>query len=197
MYNDNKMISCLEGKIIFKGERFAIISVNGISYRVFVAPDFFGKVKENAEQVKIWTHLYVREDTIELYGFLGYAEMEFFETLIQISGIGPKSAMGVLGVAPLDTLKKAIAAGETTYLTKVSGIGRKIAEKIILELRDKMGKVGYGDENATLKGEEDVLKALRVLGYSYSEAREAIKKLPSDISGTDQRVKEALKILSR
>jgi len=174
-----------------------VIDVGGVGYRIFVGPDVLRKAKTK-EQFKLWTHLYLREDTIELYGFLEYAELNFFETLIQISGIGPKSALGVLSVAPLDTLKSAIASGDTSYLTQVSGIGKKIAEKIILELRDKLGKIGFsGEENVFLKEEGDVLKALRTLGYSYEEAREAIKRLPNDIIGTQNRVKEALKILSK
>jgi len=174
-----------------------VIEANGIGYRVFVGPDVLRKAKKE-ETIKLWTHLYVREDSMELYGFSEYAELDFFEILIQISGIGPKSALGVLSVAPLDTLKRAIASGETSYLTQVSGIGKKIAEKIILELKDKLGKIGFGaEENIFLKEEEDVLRALRTLGYSYSEAREAIKQLPSNITGTQERVKEALKILSK
>jgi len=191
------MISCIEGKIIFKGERFVVIDTNGVGYRIFVGPDVLRKAKTK-EQFKLWTHLHLREDTMELYGFLEYAELEFFQTIIQISGIGPKSGLGVLAVAPLDTLKRAIAAGETSYLTQVSGIGKKIAEKIILELRDKLGKIGFaGEENAFLKEEGDVLQVLRTLGYSYSEARDAIKQLPPDIVGTQERVKEALKILGK
>ena len=191
------MISCVEGKIIFKGERFVIIDANGVGYRIFAGPDVLRKAKTK-EQLKLWIHLHLREDTMELYGFLEYAELEFFEALIRISGVGPKSALGVLSVAPLDTLKQAIAAGEISYLTKVSGIGKKIAEKIILELRDKLGKIGYaGEEKIFLKEEEDVLRALRTLGYSYQEAREAIKQLPADISGSQERLKQALKILGK
>jgi Holliday junction DNA helicase RuvA len=191
------MISFIEGKIIFKGERFVVADVNGVGYRIFVGPEVLRKTKKE-EMIKLWTHLYVREDAMELYGFSEYAELDFFETLIQISGIGPRSALGVLAVAPLDTLKRAIAGGETSYLTQVSGIGKKIAEKIILELRDKLGKVGFGAEgNIFLKEEEDVLKALRALGYSYSEVRDVLKQLPSNISGTQDRVKEALKILGK
>ena len=191
------MISCIEGKIVFKGERFVIIDANGVGYRVFAGPDVLRKAKIK-EQLKLWTHLHLREDTIELYGFLEYAELDFFQTLIQISGIGPKSALGVLAVAPLDTLKRAIAAGETSYLTQVSGIGKKIAEKIILELRDKLGKIGFaGEENIFLKEEGDALKALRTLGYSYQEARDALKQIPSGITGTQDHVKEALKILGK
>ena len=191
------MISCIEGKVILKGERFVIIETGGVGYRIFVGPTVFDKLKKNNDRIKLWTHLHLREDSVELYGFLEYAELEFFETLIQISGVGPKSALGVLNVAPLDTLKHAIASGEISYLTKVSGIGKKIAEKIILELRDKLGKIGYTGEKAFLKEEEDALRALRSLGYSYSEAREALKQVPSEISGTQERVKESLKILGK
>ncbi len=191
------MISCLEGKVILKGERFVIIETGGVGYRIFVGPTVFDKLKKNNDRIKLWTHLHLREDSVELYGFLEYAELEFFETLIQISGVGPKSALGVLNVAPLDTLKHAIASGEISYLTKVSGIGKKIAEKIILELRDKLGKIGYTGEKAFLKEEEDALRALRSLGYSYSEAREALKEVPPKISGTQERVKESLKILGK
>ena len=191
------MISYLEGKVILKGERFVIIETGGVGYRIFVGPSVFVKIGKNNDRIKLWTHLHLREDSVELYGFLEYAELEFFETLIQISGVGPKSALGVLNVAPLDTLKHAIASGEISYLTKVSGIGKKIAEKIILELRDKLGKIGYTGEKAFLKEEEDALRALRSLGYSYSEAREALKQVPSKISGTQERVKESLKILGK
>ncbi len=110
-----------------------VINIGGVGYRVFAGPDVLRKAKKE-ETIKLWTHLHVKEDAIELYGFLEYAELNFFETLIQISGIGPKSALGVLAVAPLDTLKSAIASGETSYLTQVSGIGKKIAEKTGISL---------------------------------------------------------------
>ncbi len=191
------MVSSVEGKIIFRAERFVIVESGGIGYRIFTTSDAIHTLAKNQKIIKFWTHLYLREDTVELYGFLEYSELEFFEILIQISGIGPKSALGVLAVAPLDTLKKAISSGETSYLTKVSGIGRKIAEKIILELKDKMGKIGSAEEGIFLREEGDVLKALRSLGYSLEEAREALKKLPSEIEGAEKRVKEALKILGQ
>lgn len=192
------MISYIEGKIIFKGERFVVIDVNGVGYRVFVALSSFGKIPKKNEPAKLWTHLYMREDALELYGFPEYAELEFFETLIHISGIGPKSALGILSIAPVDTLKRAIASGETSYLIKVSGIGRKTAEKIILELKDKLGRGSFGEfEAAVFKEEEDVFRALRTLGYSMEEARDAIKQLPPDIKGTQKRIKEVLKNLGK
>jgi Holliday junction DNA helicase RuvA len=117
--------------------------------------------------------------------------------LISISGIGPKGALGVLSVASVDTLRKAISAGDTSYLTKVSGIGKKIAEKIVLELKEKLGGADFISGSETLQEEQDAIEALQALGYSMSEAREALKQISVDISGTSARVKEALKNLGK
>ena len=187
------MIGCVEGKVIFKGERYAILSVSGIGYKIFVSAGV-GKNLEMGKETKLWTHLHVKEEALELYGFLHQAELEFFELLISISGIGPKSALGVLSVAPIDTIKRAISTGDTSYLTKVSGIGRKTAEKIVLELKDKMGfgKTTYAGEE--LKEDADILDALVSLGYYQKDARDMIQKIPHDIKGRDKRLKEALKI---
>ena len=187
------MISYIEGKIKLRTGKFLIIAVGGVGHKVFVLPDV---LKKSGDNISLWTHLRVREDALDLYGFESYPEMEFFETLIQISGIGPKSAMGILSIAPLDTIKKAIASGEVSYLTKVSGIGKKTAERIIVELRDKMGKLDESS-GAMFKDEQDVLEALKSLGYSPSEAREAIKKIPDSATGINARIKEALKMLGK
>lgn len=190
------MIVHIEGKIKMKGDKFLVIETNGIGYRVFVDSQTIKVSPSKEEEISLWTHLHVREDAMELYGFKEYAELEFFEMLIQISGIGPKSALGILSVAPLDTLKKAISSGETAYLTKVSGVGRKTAEKIILELRDKMGELSHA-EGMMFREEQDVLEALQSLGYSKTEVREALKNLPAETKGTNNRIKEALKTLGR
>ncbi|NOY35812.1 MAG: Holliday junction branch migration protein RuvA [bacterium] len=192
------MISHLSGKVLMRGDRFVALDVSGVGYKIFVMPEALKEARKNPDGLSLWTHLHVRENALELYGFMEYAELEFFEMLIQISGIGPKSGLGVLAVAPLDTLKRAISAGDTSYLTKVSGIGRKIAEKIVLELRDKMGGLDLGETgNAMLKEEGDVLEALQSLGYSLSEAREALKKIPLEIKGANARIKAALKEIGR
>ena len=186
------MISHLEGKIMFKGERHIILSIGGIGYKIFAATQTLKNLNQD-DTVKLWTHLHVKEDALELYGFLHRAELEFFDLLISISGIGPKSALGVLSVAPVDTLKRAISSGDTSYLTKVSGIGGKTAGKIVLELKDKLG---FGV--ASLVGEElqddaDIMEALISLGYAQKDARDMIQKIPKDIKGREKRLKEALK----
>lgn len=188
------MIISLEGKVTFKGLRYVILEVGGIGYKVFVSPETLRKVSQSDGKIKIFTSLYVREDALELYGFLTLAEMELFETLNGVSGVGPRTALGVLGVGSVDMLKRAIASGETSYLTKVSGIGRKTAERIIIELREKMGKGVEGSDE--FRHEEDALDALRSLGYSLREAREALNKVPQDIRGASERIKAALNVLS-
>lgn len=191
------MIAHLDGTIIFKGERYLVISAGGVGYRVFMAPEALKKLPEKGGDIKLWTHLYVRENALELYGFLHQAELEFFETLINISGIGPKGGLGIMNIAPLDTLKKAIAAGDTSYLTRVSGIGRKTAEKIVLELKEKMAGKGISVEAPELKEEADALEALISLGYSQSEAREALRQAPNEATSPEKRIKEALKKIGR
>ena len=190
------MLSAIEGEVELKGERTVILNTGSVSYRVFASRETLRKIPEKGQKIKLWTHLYQREDTQELYGFLHYAELEFFEMLIQIPGIGPKSGLGIMAVAPLDTLKQAIASGDTSYLTKVSGIGRKTAEKVILELREKMAGRGVSVVGAPeLKEESDALDALIALGYTQSEAREALANIPKEIRGASERVKATLQRL--
>lgn len=191
------MIAKIEGQISYIGNRFLIVDVSGVGYKLFVTNEAISLSKVE-ESIKLWVHTAVRENSIDLYGFLDVEELSFFELLLDVSGIGPKSALSTLSVAPVSTLRKAIASGDTTYLNKVSGIGRKTAEKIIIELKDKLKE--YEGDIATsqvMQEERDILEALRTLGYSQDEAREAIKKIPSNMTEMNNRLKEALKIIGR
>ena len=185
------MIGSIKGKIILKNEKFVIVETGGVGYKISASPDTLSKLTKTDETVSFWIHTHVREDALDLYGFLDYRELEFFEMLINVSGIGPKSALIILSIASIETLKKAIATGDISYLTKISGIGKKTAEKIIIELRDKIGEE---KSDISLKGELDALEALKSLGYSQNEAREALKKVSAD-SDTNGKIREALKIL--
>ena len=189
------MIGYLEGTIIFRGEKHIVLNVQGVGYTVFVAAPTQKQIPTEG-MVKLWTHLSVKENALELYGFLYPAERDFFELLISISGIGPKSALGILSLAPIDTLKRAISSGDTSYLTKVSGIGRKTAEKIVLELRDKMGsgKISYGE--GVMQDDADIAEALLSLGYSQKEAREMTQNISPSVHGREARLKEALKTIN-
>jgi len=188
------MIGRIKGKIVFIGDKFLIVDTGGVGYKVFVNNETIIEGKLNNE-TSLWTYTSVRENAIDLYGFLEMESLSFFELLLDVSGIGPKSAISILNIAPIETLAKAIATGDTSYLNKVSGIGRKTAEKIVLELRDKLS-AWKGENIESLKDEGDVIEALKALGYSPSEARNALKKVSPETTGTNNRVKEALRLLN-
>jgi len=192
------MISHLEGKILYKDLKSIVLDVNGVGYKIAVTPDILFDIdKKNAEKISLWTYLVVREDALNLYGFQNKEDLDFFELLISISGIGPKTAMGVLSVAGISTLKRAISSGDTSHLTKVSGIGRKIAEKIVLELKDKIGHFEKGDEGENAESDSDAIEALRAIGYSERESRDALKKVPKEIEGVQNKIKYMLKALGK
>lgn len=193
------MIGSIKGKIILKTDKSLIVETDGVGYKISVSSDTLSKLDalrlrsgQNDAIASFWIHTHVREDILDLYGFLDRQELEFFEMLINVSGIGPKGALSILGIASIETLRKAISTGDTAYLTKVSGIGRKTAEKIIIELRDKIGEEKTG---TSLQGELDALEALKSLGYSQGEAREALKKILPN-TDTNTKIRESLKILS-
>lgn len=188
-----RMIGRIEGEVSAKRAGFVIVSVGGVGYKVAVPREMLFKIKEKAH-VSFWTHLAVREDALDLYGFTSEEELEFFELLLGVPGIGPKHALSVLNIAPVGNLRSAIAANNASYLTKVSGVGKKTAEKIVLELKDKVGKGSAADSKALL-GDEETLEAMRALGYTPSEAREALRKVPADIEGASARLREALRFV--
>lgn len=185
------MIGSIRGKITLKTDKFLIVEAGGVGYKVNVSPDALSRTNKLGEEIFLWIHTHVREDSFDLYGFLDRDELEFFEMLISVSGIGPKGALSILSTTTVETLKTAIRTGDTGYLTKISGIGRKTAEKIVIELRDKLGKE---IEGTTLRDEMDALEALKSLGYSQNEARDALKEVAGDLS-TNAKIKSALKIL--
>ncbi len=189
------MIGSIKGKIILKTEKFVIVEANGVGYKISVSPDTLSKIKKIDDEIFLFIHTHVREDILDLYGFLDREELEFFEMLINVSGIGPKGALSILGVATIETLKKAIGTNDTAYLTKISGIGRKTAEKIVIELRDKVAEITNNEKGgSSLQIELDALEALKSLGYSQNEAREALKKVSASVD-TNAKIREALKIL--
>lgn len=189
----NPMIGFLEGTVRALSAGRAIISVGGVGYKVAAVKQTLLKLTPGKD-TSLWTHLVVREDVLDLYGFETEPELRFFEMLLTVSGVGPRSALAILDIASIETMRTAIARGNSEYLTKVSGIGRKTAEKIVIELREK---VGVGDEGTSLalKGDEEALEAMRSLGYSPAEARDALRKVPHDITGSNDRLREALKQL--
>ncbi len=187
------MIGHIEGKVAALRGNFCIVSASGVGYKIASTKDVLQKMREG-QTVSLWTHTAVREDALDLFGFPSEKDLEFFELLLTVSGIGPKSALGILNVAPAQTLRSAIAAGNATYLTNVSGIGKKTAQKILFELKDKIAATSL---DTTLRSDEDALEAMKALGYSTQEAREALKHVPGSVVGSQARLREALRTLGR
>jgi holliday junction DNA helicase RuvA len=188
------MISRLTGTIIHADLRFLVIDVNGVGYKVYTTAGVLEKHLQDT--VSFWTYLAVREDALDLYGFPTKDELDVFEMLLTVNGIGPKSALNVLNLANPATIRKAVATEDPGYLTKVSGVSKKQAEKIVLELKNKLIVVTEEADAANTYG-SDSLEALIALGYSERDSREALKKVPKEIQDTSECVKHALKILAK
>lgn len=187
------MIGHLRGGVFAVHSGFAIISAGGVGYKVATTRETLASIK-GKKVVALWTHLAVRENALDLYGFATEEGLKFFELLLTVPGIGPKSALAVIDIASIGTLRNAVAAGNASYLTNVSGIGKKTAEKIVLELKDKVSATD--EKGVSLSGDEEALQAMRALGYTQSEAREALRKVPANIERASERLREALKIVS-
>lgn len=188
------MIGSLKGTIEYKSTNYIILETNGVGYKVFVTPALMFGLK-TGQSLNLVTLTYVREDQITLYGFEGLPELEFFEMLLTVSGVGPKSALGIMSLAGLDMIKSAIASGDATVFTKVSGIGRKTAERVIIELKDKLK--AQVDALPVAKEHSEAMDALLALGYSAQEARDALKSVPIDVTNLQDKVKVALKALTK
>src|SRR3989344_3999734 len=190
------MIGKLSGQLAYRSAKFIILETGGVGYRVFISDETLRQLPTIlGAELALWTHLAVRENALDLYGFAARAELEFFELLLSVSGVGPKSALAILSLAPPETLTKAITASDSAYLTRVSGIGRKSAEKIIIELRDKV--VGLGGGGGVWEQESEALKAPQPLGYGAREAREALKQVDPTLTDLGDKVRAALKLLVR
>lgn len=185
------MIASLKGKVSLIKDKFIILETNNIGYKVFLNEDSKNSLKEEAEYF-FYIYSHIREDSFDLYGFLDYNELEFFEMLITVSGIGPKGALGILNVANSESLKQAIKKEDLAYLNKISGIGKKTAEKIILELKDKI-TITIDPNN---QNDLDVLEALKALGYSSYEVRNILKEIDPSLE-TNAKIREALKLLGK
>ena len=197
------MISYLQGKIILKKEKFVIIEVAGIGYKVFLsrqtllklpafAPEELRQGKPEIGSVKFFIYHDIKEDKSDLYGFLTYEELEFFETLNDIRGIGPKAALELSVVGPLEKIKDKILKQDENVFAGIPGIGQKRAMTIILELTGKIKQLGQKSSSA-----DEAENALVQLGFSKQQAKEALSHIASDIKNTEERIKLALKNLGK
>lgn len=191
------MIYNINGKLTAKKDNFVIIETSGIGFKVFVSEKTAKNLPVIGEKAELFTNLHLREDGLDLYGFKTPEELDFFELLVSISGVGPKSAISILNIAEIKNLKAAIKEGRPDLLTRASGIGRKTAERIILELRNKVQAEKSELSVKKMETDSDLAETLAGLGYRRDQAREALNKVDEKITNLEERLKTALKILNK
>lgn len=190
------MISYIKGKIISIEPQEVIVVVQNIGYGIHVSTSLASSVL-SGQEIELFTYQHVREDSLDLFGFQTNYELGMFKKLIGISGIGPKSALGILSSVSVEQLEEAITTGNAAVLTKISGVGKKTAERIVLELKGKVLPGATSHLSAAGSMDLEVMEALEQLGYRADQARDALKSLQGDFSGSDEKLKAALKYLGR
>ncbi len=193
------MIGSLRGEIIDKAEDALLVEVGGVGFYV-LAPTTLLDVLEVGAHAQLFTHLYVREQELTLFGFPDREELELFRTLLKVQGIGPKVALAILSHLPAETLRQAIAREEAALLARVPGIGPKKAKQIVFQLRDKIGLEDIFVTAAPIhEGDSEVIAALTALGYSVVEAQAALQQLPKEAKNepVEEKIRLALSSLAR
>lgn len=187
------MIYSVNGVVKLKAKGFVVVEVAGVGYKLTCPLSVLSRLPATGEAVSLLTHHHVREDASELYGFLTDSELSLFESLISISGVGPKSAMGIMGVAATEEIIAAINEGRIDLLSKASGVGKKTAERVILELKGKLTFADTGGTIHKMEGDLELEETLVSLGYSKAQAKAAIGKLDPQLVDFNDRLKAVLK----
>jgi len=190
------VIASLRGRLKAVRDDSVIIDVGGVGYRVHVPGPTLGELGDIGQVVELHTHLYVRENDVALYGFQSLAELDLFVMLISVSGIGPRTALATLSAFSPETLRNALVQGDALALTRIPGIGPKTAQRLIFDLRDKVGAAVDAWVAPGISPEDvDVIDALTSLGYSVLEAQSALRAVPKDLRELDERILAALRSL--
>ena len=190
------MINYLSGTIQAKQENSLTLNVNGVGYQIFVTPEVLSKSKLKQKK-DFFCYLKVAENIMQLYGFEKQQQKSFFELLLSVSGVGPKSALHTLSIAKVNEIKSSILNQDPAVLTRVSGIGQKTAEKIVVELKNKIKDVALSSPAGSVTASAEAFDALKNLGYSNSEIRHTLRNLPAKIKDEDEIIKYALKNLGK
>jgi len=203
------MIALIEGTVYEKSVNEVLLMTGGVAYRLLCSMNTIASVPPAGQPCALYTHLIIREDTMELFGFLTRDERSLFLDLIGVSGVGPKSAIGILGSLPLQDLRLAILTGDVALLSRAQGIGKKTAQRISLELKDKLSKDALSSDSASAAyaalemdtAAKDLLSeamlALKTLGYSPMEAADAIKNVKDKADTPDELIKQALRYMAQ
>ena len=187
------MISLIQGKVIDNNSELTLLTSGGVGYRIFVKPNSVGDYKIG-EQIEIMTYLSVSENALRLYGFSSISERNLFLHLISVSGIGPKSGLHLLSLGSVEEISHAISNGDVEYLTKVSGVGKKTAERVVVELKSKVENTKLKTDSGQVQSSQlsDVVEGLITMGYAPTQAREAAKNLDDVDKTSEELLREAL-----
>ncbi len=191
------MIYSLSGQLLSKKENFIVVNAGGVGYKVFITNKTGKNLPAIGDSVNLYSYLHVKEDALDLYGFLNEPDLNLFEKLIQVNGVGPKTALGVMSIASSDNLIAAINEGKIDLLTRASGIGKKTGERIILELKGKLAALHSADTVKLMESDLDLEEALVSLGYSKQQAQRSIGQVDNKIKGLEARLMAALKIIKK
>jgi len=192
------MIGTLKGIIEYREDPFLIVDVHGVGYKVLVPTSVLAKVTTIGETIKLYTHTHVREDLLELYGFTDPSDLKIFTLLISVSGVGCRTALGIFSVGTRHDIMQAISNGDVTFFTTVPRLGKKNGQKIIIELKNKVGSYADLDlSQDTSKDQSELLNALKGFGFSTREAQDAIRELSGKGETVEDKVRLALKYLGK
>jgi len=175
------MIAALRGRIVAKGESHVILDVGGVGFKVFIPSSLLERVGGIGQEQSLFTHMHVREHEIALYGCATPEQLALFELLLGVSGIGPRVALSIVSMMSTDTLREAIAQGDAAMLTRIRGVGKKTAERLMLDLKHKLGvSLEFVSLPPLTQTDVEVISALTSLGYSIAEAQVAVRSLPQN-----------------
>jgi len=190
------MFHYIKGKVEGREAGFCVVDAGGIGYKIFTSENSKREAMIG-EEAKFFCHLAVKEDSLDLYGFISTFELEVFEKLISVSGVGPKTALAMLNISTVENLVAAINEGKPELLTRVSGIGKKTAERAVLELKGKIIIKGAGEAVKKMESDASIEEALVSLGYNRGKIKETISELNPKMTGFENRLKEALKNIAK
>jgi Holliday junction DNA helicase RuvA len=192
------MIATLQGRIVAKGDNYVIIDVGGVGFKVHVPSSVLQRLGATGQEASLFTHMHVRENEISLYGCNTPDELALFQLLLAVSGIGPKVALSIVSIMSTEDLRDAIARGDALMLTRIPGVGKKTAERVMLDLKDKLG-VGleFVAHPALTHADAEVIAALTSLGYSIAEAQAALRSLPQEDLPLEERIRLSLQYFGR
>jgi len=196
------MISYIKGKLSLIGENFVVLDVAGIGFRVFTSTQSLSQLPKINEEATLHTYLHIREDVMDLYGFATVSELNMFENLLSVNGVGPKAALSVLSVLSPSELALAIITDDAKQIKKAQGIGPKVAQRIIIDLKDKLKNSALIDEGITtslspVSAQDEAVEALIVLGYTPQEAKNAVSSVKKEGLSTEDTIKAALSVLMK